>query len=205
MKTNPLAICLISLLLLLSITACANRNTPESDTTPTPPSLPTHQTPFELLTAAVEKAKSTVPCTIQYGTINKSGDDIAQKLYSQAVSADQPWDADKLYRDVPDFPTNEALLSDFCSLPLRAIPSNNGTIRYELADLTWSQFWSLAYGSSTPEDHFSEFRQALCSVTIETDANGRFSRLELTTELYRSEDAPERTVTVFLAIQYPES
>lgn len=173
------------------LSACARPNDVPQDTTPTPPSIQTTKTPLELLTEAVTNAKNAGACTVQYGTITSTGDDKEESFYTQPVSPDQPLDWDTLYAQVPAFPTNKLLLSDFCSKSLQAIPSNTGIIRYEVTDLTDAEISALLYGQS------ADTTNIIGTIAIEVDANNRFTRLE-----FISEFDTQHTVTIFLSLKF---
>lgn len=199
MKFNRLL--LIAVLMIFSLAACTQKSAENTSIYPTPPSLPQEKTPLELLTAAIDKTKAAVSCTIQYGTVTKTGDEAAEDIHSQNVTLEQAFSMDALYQALPDFPTNANLLTDFCSMPLRAIPSNDGTFRYELSALTPEQLSVLMYGEGAEFPEYGEYSQVICTAAIEVNANGCFSRLEFTTESYDSADQPSCTVTLFLSIR----
>ena len=192
---NLLTIFLLTLVLMLS--ACTRPVAETHPTIATPPSIQTSKTPLELLTQAIENTQNADSFTIEYGIITTTGDDAAKSLYTQQISPEHPFDWDALYTSVPDFPTNEHLLSDFCSGTLRAIPSNTGTIRYERTELTHPEMEQLMYAqSSEREDHTTG------TAAIEVDKNNRFTRIEFQLESYGADGALQRTVTVLLSITF---
>jgi hypothetical protein len=155
---------------------------------------------LELLTAAMDNTKKTDTVTIQYGTITTAGEDTSKKLHTQQISPTHPFDWEALYTAVPNFPTNEHLLSDFCSGALRAIPSNTGTIRYERPDLTPKEMDLLMYAqSSEPEDH----DEAVGTVAIEVDKSNRFTRMEFTLERYKEDGTLHSAITIVLSVTFP--
>lgn len=191
---------LLALLTAFILSSCDQGPVTDEETYPTLPSIQQNKTPLELLTEAIEKTKNAAAFTVRYGQIAKSGDETAGETFTQSVSADQPFDTDALYADVPDFPTNEGLLSDFCALPLRAIPSNDGTIRYVLSELTVEELNALIYGQSTAVPEYSEYAQVVCTAAMVVNADGYFIELEFTVELYSPADQIERIVTIFLSL-----
>ena len=184
----------------LVLSACARPDTDVQATIPTPPSIQTNKTPLELLTQAIDNVQSTDTFAIEYGTITTAGEDTTKNLHTQQISPAHPFDWDALYTAVPSFPTNTHLLSDFCALPLRAIPSNDGTIRYELTELTMEDLNTLMYGQPSQALEYGEYAQVICTASIGVDADGCFSRLEFTLELYQPEDQLARTETIFLCV-----
>lgn len=183
------------LIVALMLSACARPSAEWQDTTPTPPTIQTAKTPLELLTEAVTNAQNAGPCTVQYGTVTTAGEETTKKLHTQNISADCPLDWASIYAQVPDFPTNEHLLADFCSHGLQAIPSNTGTIRYELANLTASELDELMYGQLPATTGTTD---AVGTAAIEVDKNNRFSRLEFILEY----DA-QNSVAFVLFVSFP--
>lgn len=185
---------------VLALSACAQTAAGAQPTIPTPPSIQTSKTPLELLTEAVDNAKNAGPCTIQYGTVTTTGEDTIENLHTQQLSPEHPFDWDSLYTSVPDFPTNEHLLSDFCSGSLRAIPSNTGTIRYELTGLTRSETDTLMYGQVSEAEYLPN---VIGTAAIEVDADNRFTLLEFTLERYTADDTLHSTVTIAFFVTFP--
>lgn len=196
---------LLALLTAVMLAACNQEPTEDPGTYPTLPSIQQNKTPLELLHEATEKTKNAAAFTVRYGKATTSGGESTGDTFTQNVSADHSFDMATLYADVPDFPTNEALLSDFCALPLRAIPSNDGTIRYALSELTVEELNALMYGQSTAVPEYSEYAQVVCTAAMVVNADGYFSELEFTVELYSSADQLERIVTFFLSLSEIEA
>ena len=192
---------LLTVLILFSLTACTKQEPTGEDTTPTLPTFATHKTPWELLNEAIENTKAAASCTVRYGTVEKQGDTTTENIHSQTVTSEHPFDTDTLYQDVPSFPANEDFIADFCAMPLRVIPSNDGTFRYELSELSWDEFCSLMYGSTTPAPMYEAFSQAQCIAAIDVDDHNRLYRLECTAVLGGAEDAPARSLTFFLSVE----
>ena len=191
-----LMIFLLTAVLMLS--ACTQPDADMQDTIPTLPSIQASKTPLELLTEAVDTTKNNSTYTIVYGTITTIGEDTTEDLHTQQISPTHPLDWDALYTAVPDFPTNKNLLSDFCAGPLRAIPSNTGTIRYERTDLTHAEMDLLMYDqASETEDH------TIGTAAIEVDENNHFTRIEFLLEHYGANGALQRAVTIALSITFP--
>lgn len=190
---KPVFLFLLAAVLVLS--ACARPSITWEDTTPKPPTIQTSRTPLDLLTEAVTNTQNAEACTVQYGTITKTGEDTSKELYIQNISADQPLDRDILYQQVPDFPTNEHLLSDFCSQGLQVVPSNTGTLRYELTDLAAPELDALMYGQTTEA---TDAPDAVGTAAITVDENNRISRLEFVLEY-----SAEHTVTIVLIVSFP--
>jgi hypothetical protein len=197
MKKQRLIILFIA---VLALSACARPTIETQPTIATPPSIQTSKTPLELVMEAVNNTKNIGTFTIQYGTVTITGEDTVKKLHIQPLSPEQPFDWDALYAAVPDFPTNEHLLADFCSGPLQAVPSNTGTIRYERTNLTQSEMDTLMYGNISEA---CDFLKVIGTAAIEVDADNRFTRLEFILEHYGADDTLQRTVTIVLSITFP--
>ncbi len=164
-------------------------------TVPTPPSISESKTPLEQLQAALEKTKSALSCTIEYGKVITNGETEEKSDFSQTLSGGTAFDWNALYAQLPDFPMNEDLLAQFCAYPLRAIPSNDGTIRYEVTDLTGEELSGLMYGDGTALKG-----EILGTVSITVDKNGRLSRLEFLAETLGSDGAATGSTRWFLAV-----
>lgn len=185
---------------VLVLSACAQPAAEAHPTVPTPPSIQTSKTPLELLTQAIDHAKTAGACTIQYGTITKTGEDTTENLHTQQVSSEQIFDWDALYTAVPNFPTNEHFLSDFCSGPVQVIPSNDGTLRYERADLNWEGMYTLMHSRAPEGNEYAAYSKILCTAAMTVDKTGRFYRLEVVTQLYTSGDQLQQVETMYLEI-----
>lgn len=181
--------------LLLSLTACAQPSAEIEDDYPTLPSISENQTPLEQLQSAVSGTYNAGSCTVRYGTIRKTDEDSHEDSFSQTLSDAQSLDWDALYDAVPLFPNHPDFLEGFCSRPIRVIPSNTGTLRYQLSDLSWDEMASLIYSQPSEEN----FSQAVCAVAMDIDAHGRLSHMALTIE------TEEQTLTVFLTVSFTES
>lgn len=182
------------LVLTLALVGCsqAPAATEAAATIPTLPSVPTEMTPLEILTAALDKTGSARSCTVEYGK--------QEDVHTQSVTAHAPFDTAALYAEIGDFPTNENLLADFCAQSLRAIPSNSGTVRYELSGLTPAALAELMYGSDSPA--FDDFPDGVCTAAIVVDGDGCFCRME-----FILDDPAAGSVIWFLSvtdIQIPE-
>jgi hypothetical protein len=187
---------IISLLVaVLALSACAQPTDKPRETIATPPTIQTSKTPLDLLTEAINNTKSAA-CTIQYGTVTIDGDDTAERFHTQQIDPAHPFDWDALYSAVPDFPTNENLLSDFCSGALQAIPSNTGIIRYERTDLSGAELSALLYGKSAGA------LNAIGTIAIEVDASNRFTRLEFILEYDGADDTLRHDVTHSLSVLF---
>lgn len=184
---------------MLALSACARPANETQPTIATPPSIQTSKTPLELLTEAVNNTKSTDTFTIACETITAIGENTAKNLHTQQISPAHPFDRDALYAAVPSFPTNEHFLSDFCSGPLHAVPSNTGTIRYERTDLTRSEMDRLMYAQS-PENE--EHSTVIGTAAIEVNGDNRITRLEFISEYYGADDTLHSTVTITLSITF---
>lgn len=141
------------LLLILMLTGCAQPAAPTEDTTPTPPSIPTQQTPYELLSATLDKTLAADTLTLE---ITESGETLHH--------TDSP---DRLLPHVRQWIPNEVFLQAFCALPLHAIPSNTGVIRYELSNLTAADLSALLGREITAEGE--------CAIALEVNESGCFS------------------------------
>lgn len=192
---------LISLLAaILALCGCAKPVSESQSTIPLPPSIQTSKTPLELLAEAADNVKTAGACTIQYGTVTQSGGNTAENLHTQQLSPEQSLDWNALYAAVPDFPTNQNLLSDFCAGSLQAIPSNTGTVRYERTGLTQSELDALMYGQATEAEENPDTRG---TIAIEVDRHNRLSRLEFTLERYGEDNTLQYTVTMVLNLLFP--
>lgn len=186
---------LLAGLLLLALSACTPEYHESEDTYPTLPSFPEEQTPLQQLEAAIAAAKTAGSRTVRYGTIHKTGEEITEETHSQTVSETQPFDRDALYAAVTYFPDNENFLQDFCNQPIRAIPSNTGTIRYQLTGLSCEDANRLLFSRSL----YREYDSAVWAIFMDLDAEGRFCRLEVTAE------TQAETMSAFLSITFPDS
>lgn len=185
----------LAAVLVLSLTACAQPLAESEDSYPTLPSFSQEQTPLEQLEAAISNTRSAGECTLRYGIIRKTGDETTEESFSQSLSDAGEPDWATLYSQVPDFPDNTNFISDFCSHPLRAIPSNTGTIRYQLTDLSREDMDRLLYAAPRSE----EAVQAVCGAALDIDADGRLCCFELTME------TEQESLTIFLSVTFPES
>lgn len=148
---------LFILTLLLTLTGCTAPAEPTLATIPTPPSIPHEQTPSQILSAALDRTLSAPSFTVEY-RVN------GQPVATQSVIAGEACEpAAELIRN-PNF------LADFCAMGLRAIPSNTGTIRYEVTGLTADDLSALlGIEIAAGED---------CSVALETNEKGYLTRFE---------------------------
>lgn len=144
---------ILILALVLTLTACAEPAVPTEDTTPTPPTVSTQQTPYEILSAALSKTMAAEELTVE---VTKNGETRRHSgTPEEALAAAKQWIQN------PNF------LADFCATPLRAIPSNTGVIRYELSELTAAELSALLGAEFSTED--------ACSIALEVDADGALS------------------------------
>lgn len=180
---------------VLILPACARSSVQWQDTTPMPPTIQTSKTPLELLTDAVTNTQNAGQRAVQYGTITTAGEETTKSLHTQTISADHPLDWATLYQQVPEFPTNESLFADFCTQNLQAIPSNTGTVRYELTDLTGPELEALMYGQVTES---TDVPDAVCTAAIEVDKDNRLTRLE-----FKLEQNEQNAVTFVLIVSFP--
>lgn len=148
---------LFILTLLLTLTGCTAPAEPTLATIPTPPSIPQEQTPSQILSAALDRTLSAPSFTVEY-RVN------GQPVATQSVIAGEACEpAAELIRN-PNF------LADFFAMGLRAIPSNTGTIRYEVTGLTADDLSALlGIEIAAGED---------CSVALETNEKGYLTRFE---------------------------
>lgn len=189
--TNKLFPVLLALLMLLASTGCQAETNLIEDTYPTLPSVQTDKTPLQQLEDAFTAAAADVH-TIQYGTLRQTGSETDEDLHSQTVSDTQPFDRAALYANLADFPDNDNFLRDFCDQRIQVVPSNTGIVRYQLTNLTWEAARQLLYD----QPHESTYAQALCTITIDLDEQGRFTRLEI---VFTGENT---VTTLFLSLTF---
>lgn len=185
----------VILVLALALSACASQPEAQVPSHPTLPSFPQEQTPAQQLSAAIGKTKAEVSYSIRYGSRVSSGEDRTEDADSQEVSPENPLDREAMYEKASFLPNRTDFLEAFCALPLRAIPSNTGVIRYEVSELSREAARELLYNDA-PEWAAEE---GLCSVCLEVDAAGRLSKFEITIE------TPLETMILFLELTFPES
>ena len=184
-----------SVLSLLLLTACAHASQTPDDNAPTLPSFSQQQAPEVQLQAALETTRNCVPRTVRYGTVRQVGEDTVEDNRTQTVTADTPFDRADMYAAAPYLPHRETFLTELCRLPLQAIPSNTGIIRFCLTDLTWEQAQALFYEAPP----VAEWTEAVCSVALDRDAEGRLCRVEVVFE------TPEAVLTAFVTLQFTDS
>lgn len=142
--------------LILALAACAAPSEPTYDTIPTPPSISQEKTPFEMLSAALEQTVALEQLRLEYCRDGES--------FYCVGSGDEVLDTAEEWIPNPDF------LADFCVLPLNAIPSNTGIIRYQVTGLTADELSALL-GIEVPDSED-------CTVALEVDARGYLVRFE---------------------------
>lgn len=178
--------------LSLALCGCAPEYTPQPTTTyPTLPSFPQEQTPLEQLRGAMSAAWSQETYTITWGQV-RSDQASGGTERSQTVTAQTPADWQAVFAEVPLLKLQQNFPEDFCSRPLRAIPSNTGIIRYQLTGLSREDAVQLLYGG----DCAAEFDS--CEIAIEI-MEGLFTRLEI--QFFAGDTAS----TVYLSFDYPDS
>ena len=180
-----------AVLLALILTGCAPEYSQPDNTYPTLPSFPLEQTPLEQLRSAMSAAWATEEYTLCWGQV------MMEEIpggwdRTQAVTAENPPNWQSVYESMPLLELQENFPEDFCALPLRAIPSNTGIIRYQVSDLSREDAIALLYG----EDRDVEFDS--CDVAIEI-LECRFTRLELQFAV------DETLTTVYLSFDYLNS
>lgn len=186
---------LVAALLTGIFTGCAPKNDLPENTIPTLPSFPQEQTPLQQLEAAIQKTTDAETFTITYGTTTTAGDKVEEITRSQVVSAAQPLDRDDLYEVAQLLPSNENFLQEFCSLRIRAVPSNTSVIRYQVTDLTHADANQLLFCRAMYRDADS----TTWSIAMDLDGQGRFSYLEVTAV------SESETISAFICITFPES
>lgn len=180
---------------LLFLTGCARNEPNDEDSYPTLPSFSQEQPPLQQLQSAIAATESAGSFTAEYGTIHRTGEEADEDRHSQSVTADAPFDRQAMYAAAEYLPDNPGFLQALCDLSLRAIPSNTGTIRFQMTDLSWEDANSLLYAHARTQ----ELIDTTCSVSMELDAQGRFHRMEVVFE------GSDITLTAFLSITFPET
>lgn len=182
-------------LLTVCMTAC-KQDVPEPEQSyPTLPEFDVNRTPAQQLEDAIDKTQQQNTYEICYGMVTAREGQSDEASRTQKVTPQQPLDRDALIAYLPLLPSREGFVADFCNSPLRIIPSNTGTIRYQLSDLEWKDAAAMLYGQA-PEGDFSE---ALCEIAMEVDAQGRLSRLEIVL------NQDDEELTVFLELTFAEN
>lgn len=182
------------LALVLALTACSIRPEEPEPSTPTLPSFPQTLTPEQQLSAAMGKTMAQERYEIRYGTRTFAGEEAVEDARSQSVSQGSGLDRELMYEFAPGLPDREDFLSGFCAMPLRAIPSNTGVIRYEIAELDGVTAGELLYIDSRD----MEPAGTLWTVAVTVDAAGRFSGLEIIGE------TQTETIVLFLELTFPD-
>lgn len=181
-----------ALALMLVLTACAAPAEETEPGYPTLPSFPLDRTPAQQLADAIAKTEAAGEYEICYGTRLQIGEAATEDTKSQAVSKDHPLDWNGIFAAVPDLPNREDFLDRFGSHPLRVIPSNSGSLRFELADLSWEDARELLNSDD------EEQKDGSWTIALTVDAAGRLSNFEMTLR------QDEEIRTVFLTISFPE-
>ena len=184
---------LVTMALLLSLWACAAPPEPSEPDYPTLPTIPQELTPEQQLFAAITKTEGEASYIIRYGMTLSAGEELTEDAGSQEVSPENPLDRDAMYEKASFLPNRADFLEAFCALPLRAIPSNTGVLRYELRDLSPETAGELLYSRTT---EWAE--DGIVSICLEVDAAGRLSGFEIIIE------TSLEIKTLFLELTFPE-
>ncbi len=89
---------------------------------------------------------------------------------------------------------NENLLTDFCKMPILATPGSDGSLAYQVTELSLEELYRLIYGVDADEELLPDtYSTALGTVTFQTDGQGRFTELRFELDLYGSGIAPVAT------------
>ena len=191
--TRKFGYILAAVAVLLALAACGSQSpAPTEPDHPTLPTIPQSQTPAQLLAAAIAGTEAAEAYDIRYGY--RTAED-QEQAHTQSVSSQHPLDREALTQALPELPDRDDFLEQFCNRSLWAIPSNTGSIRYQLGDLTWEDARSLLYNQTRD----NPFEGAQWTITLETDASGRLSGFELTGVL------EGEAKTTFFSIAYPDS
>lgn len=185
---------LLAVLLMITLAACTPKYEIEEAECPTLPSFSQELTPQQQLESGLGKTENEPEYEIRYGMICKSGEETTENEQVQRVDPNGLLDRQLMYEQLPYLPNNEAFLQEFCNRRLQAVPSNTGVIRYQLTDLGWEDAHALLY-ARTPE---AVPEEGVWGIFMDLDANGRFSRLEITVEM------EEELFTAFLRITFPD-
>lgn len=200
-------------------------------TEPTLPTIDQSLTPQQMLSAAVDTAKASSAYVLKYGYTQLIGDQDDRQICTQSVTIDNQGrytskvdlavtkngkpvhnetlytftaeeDSAAVFRHIGLDNLNPHLLADFSAMPLRAIPSNVGAIRFLSDDFSLEELFRLACGRDMGEDDMKDLRQynqVFCTLAISIDTNTNcFTSLELTFHLYDAEGAFTGTITHFL-------
>lgn len=184
---------LAAVVLLLTLAACNNQHleSPTEPSGPTLPSIPLEQTPAQMLSAAIARTETEESFEIRCGVRTAAG----VNAFTQAVSPDRPLDREALHAKAPELPDREDFLEQFCGRSLTVTPSNTGTIRYQLAGLSWEDAQELLY----IKGRMAPLEDALWDVTLAVDEQGRLCEFELTGQ------REEECRSAFLTITFPDS
>lgn len=160
----------IVFVLVFCLAACAEQPAEPIHTEPTLPQLNEQMTPQKLLQSAIDDLKGK-NATFTYG----SG-------WEKELDMTAAEDTEQLYALVP----NEELISEFCAMPLMAIPSNDGTFCYQATDLTPLQICRVICGRDLTveeRDKLAVYPEAEGAVQIKVDAEGLFQSLQVDVSL----------------------
>lgn len=182
----------VALTLLLALTACTVPAEETEPGYPTLPSFPLDRTPTQQLGDAIAKTREEGEYEVRYGTRLKVGEAMTEDTKTQAVSQNHPLDRDEIFAAVPDLPNREDFLERFCSRSLRVIPSNSGSLRFELAELSWEDARELL------NSNHEELADGTWTIALTVDGAGRLSDFEMT--LRRDGEIQ----TAFLTITFPK-
>ena len=185
----------VALALLLTLTACSTQPEAQVPSEPTLPSFPQALTPEQQLSAALDKTVAEECYEIVYGTRTLADGETVEDKQTQSVSKPNRLDREHMYAHIPGLPDREDFFSLFCAMPLRAVPSNTGVIRYEVPELDGKAAGHLLYKDSRTMDP----ADGLWTVALTVDAAGRFSGLEIIGE------TQTETIILFLELSFPEN
>ena len=167
---------ILMMVLLFALAGCgAQHSTPSKpeSTIPTLPDFDETLSPRGHLEAALGALKDSGDFTVQYG----AGWEDSLTLSGGSKDA-----FPELRKLIP----NEDFLADFCDMRMMVVPSNDGTFRYEVTDLTLDQVCQLICGRDlTAEERStaSAYSQIDCSVEIGVDEERIFQSLRMDIQL----------------------
>lgn len=189
-------LCILAVLcLVLSVSGC-KKEAPEQEeqSYPTLPEFREDLTPVQQLTAAIEKTRQQGKYDVRYGTKRTCDGQTEENSLLQAVTVQKPMNLDALYEYLPTLPRKDGFVQEFCELKLRVVPSNTGTLRFQMSQLAWEDAWQIMYDQK-PE---MEEDPSECEIAFEVDGAGRLSEFELIMTM------GEETLTVFVAVTFTE-
>lgn len=111
-------------------------------------------------------------------------------------TADRPFTSEEIFAAVYETFPDRSLLDRFCGMRLIATPSNDGSFRYQLTELTIEELYSLIHGQAPEPDSLSGCADATGSASIDVDPEGHLTQIRFDAYL-----TPTVTHTLLLTVE----